>query len=289
MSASAATFDPRDLRPPRERGTTRAMLLAIAMHALLVAGLWVGVAWRTEEPMTVQAELWSSIPQTAAPAPRPAPQPEPVPQPPRPTPVPRVEEAPPVKAPDIALERKKEDERRKADALKREQERQKIEEDKKLKAEQERQKLVDDKKLKAEQKQKELDKKKEQARFDNTVKQLAAMASDTAPAGAPSNGTAAQTSGRKGDPSYAARVAQRIRGNTVFAIPPDLSGNPQVLFRVNLDPAGYILDVHKLTGSGLAGFDDAVERAIRKSEPFPSDASGRPPHTLDIQQRPKDN
>ena len=72
MSASAATFDPRDLRPPRERGTTRAMLLAIAMHALLVAGLWVGVAWRTEEPMTVQAELWSSIPQTAAPAPRPA-------------------------------------------------------------------------------------------------------------------------------------------------------------------------------------------------------------------------
>mgnify|MGYP003334588420 FL=1 len=194
-----------------------------------------------------------------------------------------------MKAPDIALERKKEDERRKADALKREQERQKIEEDKKLKAEQERQKLVDDKKLKAEQKQKELDKKKEQARFNDSVKQLAAMASDTAPAGAPSNGTAAQTSGRKGDPSYAARVAQRIRGNTVFAIPPDLSGNPQVLFRVNLDPAGYILDVHKLTGSGLAGFDDAVERAIRKSEPFPSDASGRPPHTLDIQQRPKDN
>lgn len=274
MSASAAAFDPRDLRPPRERGTTRAMLLAIAMHALLVAGLWMGVAWRTEEPMTVQAELWSSIPQTAAPAPRPAPQPEPVPQPPRPAPAPRVEEAPPVKAPDIALERKKEDARRKADELKREQERQKIEEDKKLKAE---------------QKQKELDKKKEQARFNDSVKQLAAMASDTAPAGTPSTGTAAQTSGRKGDPNYASRVAQRIRGNTVFAIPPDLSGNPQALFRVNLDPAGYILDVHKLSGSGLAGFDDAVERAIRKSEPFPPDASGRPPRTLDIQQRPKDN
>ncbi len=275
MSATA-TFDPRDLRPPREQGTGRAMLLAFAMHALLVAGLWVGVAWRTEEPLTVEAELWSSIPQTAAPAPRPAPEPErvPTPEPPRPAPAPKVQDAPEAKAPDIALERKKEDERRKAEELKREQERQKLE---------------DEKKLKAEQQKKALDKKKEEERFNASLQRLTAMASETAPAGAPSSGSAAQTSGPKGDPSYAARVAQRIRGNTVFAIPPDLNGNPRVLFRVDLDPAGYVLNVHKLSGSGLVNFDDAVERAIRKSEPYPSDASGKPPRVLDVQQRPKDN
>lgn len=261
MSAHAATFDPRDLRPPREQGTTRAMFMAVAMHALLVAGLWVGVAWRTEEPVTIEAELWSSIPQYAAPAPRPAPVPEPTPEPPRPAPAPRVEE-PRVKAPDIALERKRE---------------------------QERLKLEEQKKLKDEQKKKDLEKKKDEERFNRQVQQLAAMASETAPAGPPSTGTAAQTSGPKGDPSYASRVAQRIRGNTVYAIPPALSGNPQALFRVDLDPAGYVVNVHKLSSSGIPNFDDAVERAIRKSEPFPPDASGRPPRTLDIQQRPKDN
>ena len=282
MSAHAATFDPRDLRPPRERGTPRAMALAIVMHALLFAALWFGVAWRSEEPATIEAELWSSLPQTAAPAPRPPvqppPDPQPAPTPPKPEPAPRVE-PPPAKEADIALERKREEARR-------QEERRKAEE---TRREQERQAQIErDKQAKAEQKKKEQEKKQAQERFDAELKKLAAMAGEATPAGKPGTGTAAQTSGPRGDATYAGRIAQRIRGNTVFDVPPDLAGNPAVQFRVDLDPAGYVLDVRKTASSGVPGFDAAVERAIRKSEPFPPDATGKPPRSLDIQHRPKD-
>lgn len=274
MTATASAFDPRDLRPPRERGTGRALLMAIAMHGLLFVGLWIGVAWKSEEPATVEAELWSSIPQYAAPAPKPPPQPEPasVPKPAPPAPV-RTE--PEVAKPDIALERKREDERRKAEEKKREQDRlDQLEKEKQAKL--------------AEQKRRDQEKKRDEERFNRQVQQLAAMAGETAPAGAPASGSSARTSGPRGDSAYAGRIAQRIRGNTVFDVPADLVGNPAVQFRVDLDPAGYVLSVRKMASSGLPGFDEAVERAIRKSEPFPADASGRPPSSLDIQHRPKD-
>lgn len=279
MNAPAATFDPRDLRPPRERGTPRAMALAILMHALLFAALWFGVAWRSEEPATIEAELWSGLPQVAAPAPpAPAqPRPDPQPVPPRPTPVPRVEPPQAAEA-DIALERKRNEARRQAEETKRQEERRKAEE---ARREQEKQ-------AQAERKQKELEKKQAQERFDAELRKLAALAGEAKPAGKPSTGTAAQTSGPRGDATYAGRIAQRIRGNTVFDVPPDLAGNPGVQFHVDLDPAGYLLNVRKTASSGVPGFDEAVERAIRKSEPFPPDATGKPPRSLDIQHRPKD-
>ncbi len=109
----------QEFAPPHTPGMLRAVVLALLAHSALVAVLAIGVAWKRElPPTTVEAELWSAIPQEAAPAPpeetppepETAPQPEvkPLPEPPAPPPVVKqaVPEAP-SKA-DIALAKEKE-------------------------------------------------------------------------------------------------------------------------------------------------------------------------------------
>ncbi|GAA4330235.1 hypothetical protein GCM10023165_03800 [Variovorax defluvii] len=112
--------DRPEFAPPPQRGTFRALLLALIAHALLIIALTWGVSWRREsEDAAVEAELWSSTVQQAAPRavaptpPPPAPAPTPAPPPPPPPPPPpqaaRPPEPapPPPKQPDIALEREK--------------------------------------------------------------------------------------------------------------------------------------------------------------------------------------
>ena len=52
-------------------------------------------------------------------------------------------------------------------------------------------------------------------------------------------------------------------------LPPDLKGNPTALFEVNQLPSGEVISAKLLKGSGNAGYDAAVERAILKSSPLP--------------------
>jgi colicin import membrane protein len=109
------TADTRqEFAPPHTPGMLRAVIMALVAHAALVAVLAIGVAWKRElPPATVEAELWSNIPQDAAPPP-PAPEPPPEPEPETEVPPPP---APPVTRPapddgpskaDIALEKEKE-------------------------------------------------------------------------------------------------------------------------------------------------------------------------------------
>jgi len=362
----------------RDPGWMRPFALAVAMHALLFALLAVGVAWHTEEPAAVQAELWSetvkesgSAPKAETPdvtpptpvTPREVPPPiapKPIVVPPEPVvprPVPR-EVPPPVVAPpkptqaDIALDRQRElDRKRKeaeqqdaADRKRAELERQRQEQVKadqakadKLKADQikadqakadkqkaddaqrqrdaaERQKADDDRKrkeaddkaaqakadalakanqAKADAAQKAVDAK---ARGDAVARMLASAGGSGASSASGGTGTGQSGSGRdavssgpRGDGGYAARVGQKIRGNTVFDVPDSLAGNPAVIYHVTLDPTGDVMDIRKTQSSGVPGFDEAVERAIRKSAPFPPDATGRPPREFDITHKPKDH
>ncbi|MDZ7892648.1 MAG: cell envelope integrity protein TolA [Rhodoferax sp.] len=105
----------QEFAPPHTPGMLRALVMALVAHAALVAVLAIGVAWKRElPPATVEAELWSAIPQEAAPPPEEPPEPEPEPEPaPKPTPTP----PPPVVKPaepeapskaDIALAKEKE-------------------------------------------------------------------------------------------------------------------------------------------------------------------------------------
>lgn len=127
MTATALGHDVLLPRPPGGHGAGAA--LSLLAHAALLLALTVAVDWRAHTPDVVSAELWASVPQTAAPraqplpepaakptpepAPAPAPTPAPKPAPP-PTPAPppaRVQ--PPAVEPDIAVERER---RRKAEA-----------------------------------------------------------------------------------------------------------------------------------------------------------------------------
>ncbi|MBP8225144.1 MAG: protein TolA, partial [Acidovorax sp.] len=108
--------DDRDqFAPPRPPARLRAIALAVLAHAILIAALTWGVNWKSSADMpAVQAELWSAVPQQAAPraVETPAPPPPPQPEPPKPTPVPPPpppprQAEPDTRAADIAIEREK--------------------------------------------------------------------------------------------------------------------------------------------------------------------------------------
>jgi colicin import membrane protein len=71
--------------------------------------------------------------------------------------------------------------------------------------------------------------------------------------------------------------------------PPDLPGNPAVEYLVELFPGGSVRSIKKLKSSGLPGFDEAVERAIRSSDPFPANSNGVVPPNFTFSHKPKDN
>ncbi len=66
---------------------------------------------------------------------------------------------------------------------------------------------------------------------------------------------------------YAGKIKAKIRNN-IYA-PPGVPGDARAEFAVTLLPGGRVLNVRLLKSSGYAAYDDAVERAILKSEPLP--------------------
>jgi colicin import membrane protein len=67
--------------------------------------------------------------------------------------------------------------------------------------------------------------------------------------------------------SWTDKIRAKIRGNIV--LPRDIPGNPEAIFDVTILPTGELLNVRMRKSSGHSAYDDAVERAIRKSEPLP--------------------
>jgi colicin import membrane protein len=166
---------------PPEPNRWPAIGLAVGMHAMLLAFLWIGVSWQNNTPVAVEAEVWDVTTQTAAPPPPPpAPEPEPEPQPePPPAPAPRVAEPPPVaepappKQPDIALEREK---KRKEELKKHQAEEQERQERERELAEKKEKALAEKKERElAEKKERELEQqraeKKEKARLEAEKKE----------------------------------------------------------------------------------------------------------------------
>ena len=108
-----AAPDSISFAPPKPPGRVRAFGLALVAHGLLLLALTWSVNWKqTDHGATVEAEIWSSIVQQAAPkaedeAPPPPPPPVETPRPtPPPQPVAKVQPpAPEAKDADIALER----------------------------------------------------------------------------------------------------------------------------------------------------------------------------------------
>ncbi|MBC7918710.1 MAG: cell envelope integrity protein TolA [Rhodoferax sp.] len=297
---NAAALERSAFAPPPTAGMIRSLLLAIAAHGLLLVLLTAGVQWnRDMPPVVAEAELWSAVPEMAAPPP-PPPEDEPAPVEPPPPPV--VEQTPPTPAPDIALEKerkrkeqlalkekadkakalKEKTEKEKQDKLKRE----KLELAKQEQAKQE--KLAKEKKLQAERKPDPKNaadaRKLEELRQQNLKRMMGQASTAVGNGDANATGSAAQASGPSA--GYAGRIRARIKPNIIFT--DTISGNPIAEVEVRTSPDGTIISRKLTKPSGVKSWDDAVLNAIDKTEVLPRDVDGRVPTSLVISFRPRD-
>jgi colicin import membrane protein len=311
---------------PPEPNRLPAILLALAVHALLLAFLWVGISWQNTEPPAVEAEVWDmKVESAAAPALPPPPppevrEPEPEPSPVTPPPPPpKAAEPEPVKpaAPDINLEREKKlaEQKKQRELEKRELLEKKEREE--LKAKELADKKAAEKKL-AEKKaleKKELEKKADAEKklaaekLAAEKKKLAAEKAAKAKADAAeqarieknradelkrmmgaagSSGEAQKSSAPKIDAGYVGKITALIKSNTTFAGSLDVPGNPKAVFKVEQLPTGEILSVRLTKSSGVPQFDDAVERGINKSSPLPKKKDGTVERTIVVNFSMKD-
>ena len=320
-----AHTDRDQFAPPRPPARLRAITLAVLVHAVLIGALTWGVNWKnTADQPAVEAELWAAVPTQAAaravepPAPPPPPPtPEPVTPPPPPPPPVRAVQPPDTREADIAIEREKKRLEQEKKAREQQQERDKrererkdeerkdrLEQEKKERLQKEKDKEQREKQL-AEQKKSEQDKQKKLAedkrkadeaakrKADAEAKQLAEqreanMRRIQGMAGATGAETATGTAQRSAGPSgsYGGKVAAKVKPNIVY--PDAISGNPRAEVEVRLSPDGTIVGKRLVQPSGNKAWDDAVLRALDKTETLPRDVDGRVPSSLTIGFRPQD-
>ncbi|MBC7415678.1 MAG: cell envelope integrity protein TolA [Herminiimonas sp.] len=134
-----------------------------------------------------------------------------------------------------------------------------------------------------------LESQKLAASREDQLAQMRRLAGSASPVtGSGGNGDAAKSQGARADASYIDKVRAKIKSNTIFNGADQLSGNPPVEFAVELLPDGSTRRIRKIKASGVPGFDEAVERAIEKSQPYPSDKSGSAPASFTVSYKPKD-
>jgi len=123
--------------------------------------------------------------------------------------------------------------------------------------------------------------KKQEAQRQANIQRAAGLANATGAATA--TGTAQQSSGPSA--SYGGRIQARVRPNIVY--PDDIATNPAAEVEVRLAPDGTIIARTLLKSSGVKSWDDAVLKAIDKTEVLPRDVDGRVPAVMVITFRPK--
>ncbi len=240
-------------------------LLAILVHVVLFGALLFSFNWKAAHTVVSvsEVELWNELPSQPAPKKTIKVKPKP-PTPKIEAPEPKVEEPKPeTPKVDIELEKKK-----KEDALK--------------------------KKKLAEKKKKELAKKKKLAalqkamldEIDPEKQKLKALQSQID--GEASEVKRAANQGVVDE--YVSKIQAKVRGNVNRSF--CLDGNPELVFKVSLLPNGEFANSPALSrSSGNPACDDAVERAIIASEPFPlpsdPDAMSRF-RNLNLKLRPND-
>ena len=293
---NATVLPSRDPFKPRSaQRTGPALGLALFAHALLIVALAFGVNWHTSEPTSIAAELWSATPQAAAPraveppppppAPAEAKKPEPVVAPPKP-------QAPALPDPQIAIEKAKRDEAKRQQAEE-DARQQKAEQAQRAKDELAQKKAAADKLAKdkadadradklAKEKAEKADAAKQAAAREANLKRMQGLAGATG--GATDTGSALHSSAPSA--SYAGRIVARIKPNIVLTDAVD--GNPTATVEVKLAPDGTIIGKRLVKGSGSKAWDDAVLRAIERTEILPRDTDGRVRTPIEIAFKPLD-
>ncbi|SFU94389.1 colicin import membrane protein [Polaromonas sp. YR568] len=290
--------DRLEFGPPRDSGSVRAFGLALLAHLLLMGALTWGINWkRTDKAASFEAEIWSSVPEAAAPKLIEAPS-TPPPPPARPAPV---VTAPPAPKVDIALEQEKkrkllqqqkeEAENQRQAKLKAELQAKKEKElkDQKAKEELAKRKAAEDaKKAEAKKQDAKEDEKQKQAEAaakkqrDDNIRRMMGQAGATG--GATATGTATASKGPSA--SYGGKVRAKVVPNIVFT--DDITGNPTAEVEVRTTLDGTVLSQRLVKSSGNKAWDDAVIKAIIRTGTMPRDVDGRVPTPMILEFRPKD-
>ena len=245
--------------PPGKRA---AMVLAVAVHLLLALFLFYGVHWQSQTSSAVAVELVRSLPAPQVRS-RPAPQPEPKVEPEvEPKPEPPVETKPPPSPPKPEIVQKEKPVKK---PVKKPVEKPKpTEKPKPLEKPKPPNKPAVKPKPQTDPFQKQL---QEDLQATEQRKASEAAAKELAQLQA----AQAAASLSKAQQAWQDKIAAKIKGNIVR--PVGVSGDPEAVFEVTLLPDGSLVGEPVLKKStGIPALDDAIERAIRKSDPLPKPA-----------------
>lgn len=221
---SAAVFERRE-----DPGYSSSVALSLAVHALLLAVIFLGVRFQSHAPDTVSVELWEPPAPVAVPRP-PPPQPRAEPQPP-PKPEPRVEKPDIVEKPAPKPKPKPE--------VKPEPPKPKPKPDDREFRRQLREQLAQEQAAVQERELKDL------------IAREQAAASSRALA------------------TWTDKIRAKIRSKIPVQVAQAVAGNPEAIFDVTLLPTGEVLSAKMRTSSGNKPYDEAVERAILGASPLP--------------------
>ena len=270
-----------------ERWTGPGLWLALGVHGLLLLALALSMNWKMSDPAPVEAEVWSEIPRVAGGAAPPPPPPREQPVVRRaPEPVKAADPEPePRRAPDLVIAKtppKKAEPRKpepkpepKPEVVKK-PEPQKTEPRKDApKAE-----TVAKPSKATDPASRSLSAAELEAQRQANLQRM--MSSLGGGSGGP--GAAARSTGPSA--GYAGRIIARIKPNIVFT--ESLNGNPQAVVEVRCAPDGRIMSRRLVSSSGVAAWDEAVLRALDRTEVLPADVDGRVPTLMQLSFKPRD-
>ena len=208
-------------------------ILALLVHIAFFTLLYFGFSWQTQPPETRSVDLWPSLPDTAPPVPVHV---EKVIPPPA-----KVEE---VIKPDIVIPDKKPEKKVEVKPA-----------------------------VKPPEKPPEKPKVKPEVKKPAEAKKVAVQPAQQKPTVSAADQQAAReqaaqeaATGRVMD-EYISKIKSKIKRNIVM--PPDVANDARAEFAVTVLPGGTVLPPRLLKSSGNAAYDNAVERAILKSQPLP--------------------
>jgi colicin import membrane protein len=244
---SAAAFGQR-----YEPGYGRSFALAFAIHAALIAVMFLGVRMQSHEPDTVSVELWEPPP----------PPPAPVVEPPKVEP--KIEPEPPKPEPKIE----------KPQIVEKAAPKPKPEAKPKPKPEPVKPRVAPRdlamEKLAREQLAREQSDFRDRQMKDQAAREQAA-------------------SRDRALGVWVGKIRSKVRGNIRSIIVEQVAGNPEAIFDVALLPTGEVLTVTMRKSSGNGAYDEEVRRAIEASSAFPKPD---PPELfrrdLELKFRPRD-
>lgn len=239
------------LEHPPETGRWQAFAFSASMHVLLVAFLTLGVQWKSKPPENIEVELWPgrSAPASETPPAKAETPPQIKPVEPEQPPPKEVVEPEKAEQPDIKVQPEK---------VKPKQD----------KPKQEKPKVVESPPRPPQPRQTVAPRTDPMQDINRALNAEASTAAINREQGQ----RAAAAAASAGQRAWIERIAAKVRGNTV--LPPNLQGNPVAVFSIELLVTGDVNKISLKRSSGVRAWDEAAERAIRASSPFPKPEDG---------------